>query len=149
MESNHRKTTLARGGSRVREYEPADTKSLDIHQAALASGVEPEAVHQLIVLRMIKPVAQDPDRGPMLGAEQVPLLEVLSAMSTLNFRLEEMRAMVAVLETLGTAPRSERAEKHRLRLAAFVTTLQRRTAVTAQQVESKRVLLDTLTDRHI
>lgn len=121
---------------------------LDLNGAAATAGVPAESIHHLVALRIIKPLEIDPDYGPLFGMEQTPMLEILHAMSVLNFRLEEMRDMVRVMETLGRYPASEVAGRYRIRLGMFAEALQRRPVVTMEQQASKQDLIRALTNRY-
>ncbi len=121
---------------------------LDLGGAAAAAGIPAESIHHLVALRIVKPLDSDPEHGPLFGMEQTPMLEILDAMSVLNFRLEEMRDMVRVMDTLGRFPASEISGHYRIRLGMFTEALQRRPVVTAEQEASKQVLIRALTNRY-
>lgn len=121
---------------------------LDIGGAAAAAGVPAESIHHLVTLRIIKPLETDPEHGPLFGAEQTPVLEILNAMTVLNFQIEEMRDMVKVMDTLGRYPASEIASRYRARLGIFTEALQRRPVVTTEQQVSKQDLIHALTNRY-
>jgi DNA-binding transcriptional MerR regulator len=121
---------------------------LDVSGTAAAAGVPAESIHHLVTLRIIKPIENDPEHGPLFSTEQIPVLEILSAMSILNFRIEEMRDMVRVMETLGRYPASETASRYRIRLGMFAEALQRRPVVTTEQQISKQDLIHALTNRY-
>jgi hypothetical protein len=121
---------------------------LDLCGAATAAGVSEESVRQLLTLGIIKPLEDDPEHGPLFGMEQTPVLEILSAMSVLDFRIEEMRDMVRVMDTLSRYPASEIAARYRMRLGMFAEALQRRPVVTSEQQASKHDLFHMLTSRY-
>jgi len=127
---------------------PHSSNLLDIRGAAAAAGVSAESVHHLVTLRIIKALEEDPEHGPLFGVEQIPVLEILSAMSVLNFRIEDMRDMVRVIDTLGQQPASELAARYRLRLGLFTEALQHRPVVTPEQQVSKNHLIHALTTRY-
>lgn len=121
---------------------------LDASRAAAAAGIPPESIDHLVALRIVRPLENDPEHGPLFGTEQIPLLEILNAMTVLNFRLEEMRDMVRVMDTLSRFPASEIAGRYRVRLGIFAEALQRRPVVTMEQQASKEELIRTLTNRY-
>ena len=121
---------------------------LDRGGAAAAAGIPAESIDHLVALRIIKPLESDPEYGPLFGMEQTPMLEILNAMSVLNVRLEEMRDMVRVMDTLGRFPASEASGRYRIRLGMFAEALQRRPVVTTEQETSKHVLIRALTNRY-
>ncbi|MBT2586500.1 hypothetical protein [Arthrobacter sp. ISL-95] len=121
---------------------------LDLGGAAEAASIPADSIRHLVALRIIKPIEHDPVDGPLFSMEQTPLLEILNAMSVLNFRLEEMRDMVRVVETLGRFPASESAGRYRIRLGLFAEALQRRPVVTTEQQRSKNTLVHALVSRY-
>ncbi|WP_207597791.1 hypothetical protein [Arthrobacter sp. D5-1] len=121
---------------------------LDVGGAAAAAGVPAETIQHLVTLRIIKPLENDPEHGPLFGAEQTPVLEILSTMSVLNFRVEEIRDMVSVMDTLDRYPASEIGARYRVRLGLFAEALQRRPVVTTEQQVSKQDLIHALTNRY-
>ncbi|MBT2596887.1 hypothetical protein [Arthrobacter sp. ISL-72] len=133
----------------MKSFETAsDNNPLDLGGAAAAAGIPPESIDHLVALRIIRLLENDPEHGPLFGTEQIPLLEILNAMTVLNFRLEEMRDMVRVMDTLSRFPASEIAGRYRVRLGIFAEALQSRPVVTTEQQASKQELIRALTNRY-
>ncbi|WP_026533158.1 hypothetical protein [Arthrobacter sp. H41] len=121
---------------------------MDLFSAARISGVPEDSIHQLLALRLIEPVTTHPDQGPLFSADQRALLEILAGMDVLNFRLEEMRDMARIVETLTVTRHSETAEQYRVRLSAFTHSLTRRAVASEQQIRSRTDIIGLLTSRY-
>jgi hypothetical protein len=121
---------------------------LDVEHAAAVTGLNQEMICHLVTLRIIRPTDVDPNRGALFCLGQMPLLEILAAMDTLNFRLEAMRDMVRVIEVLGSEPGSERASRYRIRLGTFLQATAQRPVTNDRELISRRALIAALQDRY-
>ncbi|WP_104165290.1 hypothetical protein [Arthrobacter sp. SX1312] len=121
---------------------------MDLKDTSLTSGVPEDVIENLLLLHIIEPVTIDPGEGPLFGVDQTMLLEILTHMDVLNFRIEEMRDMVRAVDTLCAAPHSELAARYRIRLGAFAYALSRRTVVTDAQAQALTRITNLLGSRY-
>lgn len=121
---------------------------MDVKHTAAITGLDQQTIRHLVTLRIIDPADLDQNGGALFSLQQTPLLEILASMVNLNFRLEEMRDMVRVVETLGSEPGSELAARYRIRLGAFLQATAQRPVDTDRQLAARKALIAALQNRY-